>query len=163
VKKTTDDDDVIAELARSQDFPAGDEASDRPLDVLRARGMDIPDEASLDDAAVTRKLWELIEGMAAIGMELESTDHLSDRELYRYLVTDGLLEEAILGGGWHLSPIGSGSDEDSEIYLRYYADDAERAHWEKSFGGPLPPKEPKPYDRDRLLQTQTFPLDSEVQ
>jgi hypothetical protein len=155
MKKTTDD--VIAELERIDDFFDGGEGQ-RPLDALRAGGMVIPDETSLDDEALHQKLWELIAGMASIGMVLESTDHLSDRALYRYLVTDGLLEETPLFGlgMWHLSPIGGGSEEDNEIYLRYYADDKTRARWKSEFGETLPPKEPLPFDRDRRLPSQTF-------
>jgi hypothetical protein len=72
---------------------------------------------------------EIAEGMADIGMMLEDTDHLSDAELYRYLVDDALLVETMVSpaaGHWHLSPIGGGSEEDNEIYLRYYADDEYR-------------------------------------
>ena len=55
------------------------------------------------------------------------------------------------GGMWHVSPIGGGSDEDNEIYLRYYAGDDDRERWHREFGDPLPPKENPPYDRDRFL------------
>jgi len=100
-------------------------------------------------------------------MYLDSTDHMSDRELYRYLLTDGLLEETILSdnpaSAWHLSPIGGGSEEDNEIYLRFYADDEDRARWEKDFREPIPPKEPKPFDRDSRLPQHMAHYESEVQ
>jgi len=54
-------------------------------------------------------------------------------------------------GHWYISPIGSCSEEDNEIYLRYYADDEYREQWHRDFGDPLPPKEKPPYDRDRFL------------
>jgi hypothetical protein len=167
VKKMTDDNDVIAELERIDRFYDGDEPGDRPLEVLRSRGIEIPDESSLDDETLTRKLWELVEAMATMGMYLESTDHLSDRELYRYLVTDGLREETILSdsplSAWHLSPIGGCSEEDNLIYLRYYADDEERADWEKDSGEPLPPKEPPRADRDSRLPQHNPHFEAEVQ
>ena len=96
--------------------------------------------------------------MFDIGMVVESTDHLSDAELYRFLVDDALLHETIIsvagGGTWHISPIGGGSEEDNAIYLRYYADDDYRARWHRDFGAPLPPNEKPPYDRGRLLPPQ---------
>jgi hypothetical protein len=148
-------DDLIAELERMDRFFAGEEAGDVPLEILRARGIDIPRVPPADAAALRAKLWELIEAMAGIGVLIESTDHLSDGELYRYLVEEALLEETVLsssaGGTWHISPIGGGSEEDSAIYLRYYADDEERERWHREFGDPLPPKEKLPFDRDRFL------------
>lgn len=104
--------------------------------------------------------------MAAICMVVESTDHLSDRELYRWLVTDALCEETFLplpgsGGAWHTSPIGGCSEEDNEIYLRYYADDDTRERWHRDFGETLPPKEKPPYDRDRLLPGQEVGMGEE--
>ena len=154
-----DDDDPIAELEKLDRFLDGEEDGERPLDVLRARGVVLPEESSLGDESLHQKLQELIDEMAGIGMLIESTDHLSDRELYRYLVTDALLEETVLptssNGAWHMSPIGGGSEEDNEIYLRYYADDDTRERWHRDFGDPLPPKEKPPFDRDRLLPTHT--------
>jgi hypothetical protein len=105
--------------------------------------------------------------MAELGMYLESTDHLSDRDLYRYLITDALREETVLlepgsGGGWHISPIGGCSEEDNEIYLRYYADDQSREAWRGNSDDPLPPKEKLPFDRDRLLPGQDFSGDDEL-
>jgi hypothetical protein len=149
------DHDPIAELERLDRFFDGEEEGERPIDVLRAKGITIPDGSTLYDESLRAKLWEVINAMASIGMYLDSTDHLSDRELYRHLVTDALCEETILpvgsDSGWHHSPIGGGSEEDNEIYLRYYADDDMRQHWLSSFGEPIPPKENPPWDRDRFL------------
>jgi hypothetical protein len=148
--------DPIAELERLERFFDGEEEGERPIDVMRNDGISIPDERELDDDSLHAKLWEIINAMAALGMVLESTDHLSDRELYRYLVTDALCEETILpsagsAGYWHISPIGGGSEEDNEIYLRYYADDEDRKDWQRDFEGTIPTKEKLPFDRDRLL------------
>lgn len=152
-----DDDEIdpIAELERMDRFFDGEEAGDIPLEVLRGRRIDIPQLPPVDEAELRAKLLEVIEGMADIGMVVESTDHLSDAELYRYLVDDALLEETMLpmgaGGTWHISPIGSGSEEDNEIYLRFYADDEYREMWHRDFGAVLPPKEKPRCDRDRFL------------
>ena len=152
--------DLIAELERLDRFYEGEEEGERPIDVLRNKGISIPDERDLDDDSLHARLWEIINGMAGVGMVLESTDHLSDRELYRYLVSDALCEETILSppgcGVWHLSPIGGG-EEDSQIYLRYYADDETRTEWLRDFGGTLPTKEKPPFDRDRLLPAGDLP------
>jgi len=137
-------------------FFDGEEAGEIPLEVLRARGMDIPQVPPEDAAALRAKLMEIVGGMYEIGIVVEQTDHLSDAELYRFLVDDALLEETIIspgggGGTWHISPNGEGTPEDNEIYLRYYADDETRERWHREFGAVLPPKEKLPYDRDRLL------------
>lgn len=164
----SDDHDPIAELERLDRFFDGKEEGERPIDVLNAKGIATPDGSTLDDESLRAKLWEVINGMASIGMYLESTDHMSDRELYRYLVTDQLCEETILllegsDGGWHVSPIGGCSEEDNEIYLRYYADDDMRQHWQSSFNEPIPPKEKPPWDRDRFLPQHATHADEGVQ
>jgi len=152
-----DDDEVdpIAELERMDRFFDGDEPGEVPLEILRGNGIVIPEEPPGDETVLRARLWEIVEGMADIGMVVENTDHLSDLELYRFLVEDALLEETILpmgpGGTWHLSPIGSGSEEDNEIYLRYYADDEYREKWRRDVGAVLPPREKPPCDRDRSL------------
>ena len=161
---TYDVDDPIAELERLDRFFDGEEEGERPLELFRARGMMIPEESSLDDGALHEKLWELIGEMATLGLFLDSTDHLSDRELYRYLITDALVEETILpassASSWHISPIGGGSEEDNEIYIRYYADDETRDSWQRE-GDVLPPKETLPFDRDRLLPDARSRYDSD--
>lgn len=148
--------DFMADLERLDAFFDGTEPGDIPLAVLRERGIEMPDDATLDDEQVHRRLWEVIVAMKAIGLVIEFTNHLSDRELYRCL-GEALKEETILtddpNSAWHLSPIGSGSEEDNEIYLRYYADEEERRRWAED-GVTVPPKEPLPFDRDRLLPQQ---------
>jgi len=153
-----ENDDFISELERLDRWIDGEEEGDVPLAVLRARGLEIPeDDSALDDPALRDKLWEVIRAMSAIGMVIELTDHLTDRELYRYLVRDALVEPTILSsdpmGTLHISPIGSGSEEDNRIHLQFYADDEERAEWQSMFGDPLPPKQRPSADRDRLLPT----------
>ncbi|MGA7614316.1 MAG: hypothetical protein WBX15_03975 [Thermoanaerobaculia bacterium] len=154
MKSNDDEYDPIEEIERIDRFYDGEEEGERPIEVLRARGVEIPDETSLDDAKLYERLWAILKAMAEIGIYVESTNHLSDRELYRYLVGHVLVEETILPGspmgGWFYSPIGGCSEEDIEIYLRYYADEDERESFRED-DRPLPPKETPPYDRDRLL------------
>lgn len=145
--------DFMADLERLDAFLDGTEPGDIPLAVLRKRGIEMSDETTLGDEELHRRLWEVIAAMKTVGLVVEFTDHLSDRELYRYLA-EALREETILSDDpnstCHLSPIGGGSEEDNEIYLRYYADNEEREQWAAD-GTKVPPKEPPPYVRDRLL------------
>ena len=127
-----------------------------PFDILVNEGFDLPAPDQLKDGELSAKLAELINELAKRRLFLHSTNHLSDRELYAWLWSDGLREE-LMGfglpfGNCHLDLIGSGSDEDITVSMRYYASDKERAHWAKDFPDfPMPPKEQPPYDRDRHL------------
>ncbi len=72
--------------------------------------------------------------MASLGAYLLHTNHLSDRELYEYLYHDGLREEAVLfpenpSYAYMIDLTGSGSEEDNQIYLKYYADEEHRRQW----------------------------------
>jgi hypothetical protein len=146
--------DLIAEMERMDRFFDGEEPGDIPIEFLRQRGVEIPAIAPDDDAELRAKLQELIEEMFEVGIVVDFIDHLSDRELYRYLVDDVLRVETMLstsvGGHWHISAIGGCSDKDNDIYLRYYADDDDRERWHREFGDSLPPKEEPPYGRDRF-------------
>lgn len=56
-------------------------------------GLTLPAEPELSDDALHAKLWEVIRAMALFGVYFLHTDHLSDRELYRRLTTEVLVEE----------------------------------------------------------------------
>jgi hypothetical protein len=48
--------------------------------------------------------------------------------------------------------VSSGSDEDNELYLKYYADEQTREQWTEDFPDmEIPERVQPPYDRDRLL------------
>jgi hypothetical protein len=48
--------------------------------------------------------------------------------------------------------LGGGSEEDNQLYLKYYADDDWRQHWHEDWPDDLiPAHQDPPYDRDRLL------------
>lgn len=124
---------------------------------LESAGVSLPQPDSLSDQELAIKLWEVIHKLALLGVFIEQTDHLSDRELYTHLWTDSLREETKAlppdpNSAWHIQMLGSGSEEDNWLYLKYYADDAWRQDWQESFpNDPLPAHEDPPYDRDRLL------------
>lgn len=125
--------------------------------LLQNAGFEIPPPNALADDQVGAKLLELIERMASLGAYLLNTNHLSDRDLYQYLYDDGLREEAMLfpenpGYAYMIDLTGSGSAEDMQIYLKYYADEDFRARWAKDWPeDPMPIHEDPPFDRDRML------------
>lgn len=123
---------------------------------LVQRGVEMIPPAELDDRKLRVKLQEVLCALATICCFLHDTDHLSDRELYAWLWSDGLREEtpdlSQLGGAWHMSPIGSGTDEEVAIFLKYYASEEERRRWKANFpNDPLPPDCALPHRRDRNL------------
>lgn len=124
---------------------------------LEEAGIELPAPETLDDEQLTKKLWEVIHGLALLRVFLDDTDHLSDRELYTDLWSDLLREEVKAvppdpDGAWHLSPIGGGSDEDIDLQMKYYADEKWRESWMEDFPDyVMPEHEDPPYDRDRLL------------
>jgi hypothetical protein len=137
---------------------AFDNAESKALfDALIEAGVALPRPQELDDTQITGKLWEVIHAMAGLGAFLHSTDHLSDRELYADLWREALREPGILlpdhlDYAWHIDLIGSGSEEDNLLRLKYYADEEERRQWREDWPDDvIPDHEEPPYDRDRLL------------
>ncbi|HWP85961.1 MAG TPA: hypothetical protein VNN17_12265 [Terriglobia bacterium] len=126
-------------------------------ELLRGIGIELPPPDELDDAGVTAKLWEVIRGLERLHTFLYSTDHLDDRALYTLLWAEALRERTVdmsdePTGACHLNLIGSGSAEDTNLYLKYYADEASRQRWQRQFPNDvLPPHEDPPHDRDRHL------------
>ena len=132
----------------------------QPISVLRLlenSGVEVSPPEILEQDALTAKLKEVIERMASLGAYLLHTNHLSERELYEYLYHDGLREEAVLfpenpSYAYIIDLTGSGSDDDNQIYLKYYADEEHRRQWAQDWpDDPLPPHEDPPFDRDRFL------------
>jgi hypothetical protein len=107
------------------------------------------------DETLNAALMALIDHLASVGVFLTSTDHMSDRELYDFLVQGDLLRahRALLPDSFVCCDvISGGSAEDHAIYLRYYASEDDRARWARDFPeDEMPPREKPPYDRDRFL------------
>ena len=126
---------------------------------LVEEGVALPAPETLDDGVLHSKLWVIINTLAARNTFVSHTDHLSDRQLYEQLWNDTLLEETTImppGSGWrnYIDMIGSGSEEDIEIGLRYYESEEDSQLWAKDFPKDvIPPHEDPPFDRDRLLPT----------
>src|SRR5215467_3545011 len=119
----------------------------QPISLLRLlenSGMDVPPPEEFDDDALTAKLKEIIERMASLGAYLLHTNHLSDRALYEFLFHDGLREEAVLfpenpSYAYMIDLTGSGSHEDNQTFLKYYADEEHRRQWAHDWpDDPLP-------------------------
>jgi hypothetical protein len=137
---------------------------------LERAGVSLPAPETLQDPEVTAKLWEVINKLAQLRVFLEETDHLSDRELYTKLWSETLREETkdlLLDqtSACHIQLLSSGSEEDTSLYLKYFADDEWRKDWHERFPDfPIPDHEDPPYDRDRLLPQPTYgpPVDEQI-
>lgn len=125
------------------------------IQALRSTtGADLPAPDTLEDAGLSIILMKTTRDLALLGVYLIHTDHLSDRQLYEYLFTDGLHEEMIpLPGDTPylcvIDLVGNGSDEDVQTFLRYYADDGQRRALARYCA--VPDHEAAPFDRDRFL------------
>jgi hypothetical protein len=112
--------------------------------MLENSGVEIPAPADVPERELWPRLKEIIEAMASLGAYLLHTNHLSDRQLYGYLYTEGLREEAVLfpenpSYAYMIDLTGSGSEEDNQTYLRYYADEDHRNQWRHDW-----PEDPMP-------------------
>lgn len=132
------------------------------IEQLNKEGVVLPPPDSMSDAALHKKLWEVINKLAELRVFLYNTDHLSDRDLYVRL-WDGLLREETTimppdpDSACHLDVIGSGSEEDVQVGLKYYDDEEERARWHGIFPEDvIPDHEDPPYDRDRHLPKRDY-------
>lgn len=133
----------------------GCEGWQRPMDQLQRTGAAPIPPAELTDETLPAKLWELLHHLACRSFYVLHTDHLSDRELYAALWNCGLRDDALMPGkrsrtgGWFHDFIGSGSEEDNQVSLRFYATDDERAEHAQDWpDDPLPPREKPPFNRD---------------
>ena len=118
--------------------------------------LEFPDPGGLTDDELNGLLWRKIAELAERRVFLEQTDHLSDRELYsvlcspemKELSTQAVPENGIVG----FDILGGYSEEDIELYLRYYADHPERERWQIEWPDhPIPEEETPPYQRDVKL------------
>jgi hypothetical protein len=127
------------------------------LRLLENSGMEVLAPESLDDDALKIKLKEMIDRMASLGAYVLHTNHVSDRDLYEYLFHEALREETVLfpenpSYAYMIDLTGSGSEDDNQTYLKYYADEQYRRQWAHDWpNDPIPEHEEPPFDRDRFL------------
>jgi len=120
-------------------------------------GVELPAPESMDDLQLAAKLSEVVDGLARMRVFLSQTDHLSDRELYTLLWKDTLREPVKdmprdESSAWHIDLLSGGGEEDTRLYMKYYADEETRRGWLADFpDDEMPPHEEPPYDRDRFL------------
>ena len=120
-------------------------------------GVELPAPESMDDLQLAAKLSEVVDGLARMRVFLSQTDHLSDRELYTLLWKDTLREPVKdmrrdESSAWHIDFLSGGGEEDTRLYMKYYADEETRRGWLADFpDDEMPPHEEPPYDRDRFL------------
>ena len=126
---------------------------------LNAIDVELPEPDDLDDVALHKALWSIIEGLARLRVFLDQTDHLSDRELYTQLLRELLPEEMPAldvdeNSAWHIDVLGY---DKPELYLKYYADEKTRESWRIDFpDDPIPPREDPPHHRDSHLPQNWF-------
>jgi hypothetical protein len=157
---------IAGQKERDQSTDAGgsqpSENWQRPVDQLNSTGCILLPPAELTDETLPAKLWELLHNLALQGFYVSHTDHLSDRDIYNELWARGMREEALLPGkcrtgGWFHDFLGSWSEDDMQLWLRYYATDKERAEHAKEYPEDnLPPKEKPPFNRDWRLPKGPF-------
>ncbi len=117
----------------------------------------LPAPQELADADLPSKLLQIFEELARLGVYVQSTDHLSDRELYEHLWHDTLREpETTMPGNpcitCVIDLISTGSEENVQIWLTYYASEDDRLAWQADFPeNALPQPRKLPHDRDRTL------------
>jgi hypothetical protein len=132
-------------------------ATTNDFQQLTDAGLALPDPDAMHDETLTSKLWEVIAALAAKRVFISPTNHLSDRELYTLLWRDVLRQETPMlpddpASAWHVDLLGSGSETDTHVFLKYYADEDYRRQWVEEFpDDEMPAHENPPYDRDRHL------------
>ena len=135
------------------------------MDELEIRAGTFPHPDELPDEALPAMLWRMVRALACMRTFILHTNHLDDRALYARLWRNDLREESFVAtprgmhGGFFLDILGSGSDEDHALYLRYHATAASRRQHAKS-GEKPPRKQRPPYDRDRFLPKCGLPFDA---
>ena len=135
-----------------------------PQEQLRLPPVEIPDVSDRSDEEVSRILWEVITELGKRRIYLEQTDHLSDRELYQYLRGADIREVATevieANGAYHYDILGGYSEEDIQLYLKYYADELTVESWKAEWPDmEVPSHEDPPSDRDSRLPSPNHQLE----
>jgi hypothetical protein len=133
-----------------------------PAQELAEQNIPLLPPAEITDETLTPILWELLHNLALSGFYVLHTDHLRDCELYAELWQSGVRLPAHLPGrnprgGWFHDVLGSWSEDDLQLWLRYYATEEDRAKhaadWPKDT---IPAKEKPPFNRDWRLPKGPF-------
>src|ERR1035437_2105238 len=148
--------------------PAEDCPWRSPREIFARYGYAPLPPSALDDRQLPGRLWEWLYAAAARRFFFCSTDHLSDRELYTLLwerwldePTADIPPEAETNTTTIISEFNARGMTHEEIYLRYYADEADLALWHSTEPEVVfPPHEDPPYDRDRFLPVPPIPLEA---
>ncbi|MDB6025535.1 MAG: hypothetical protein JWM68_1758 [Verrucomicrobiales bacterium] len=133
-----------------------------PAQQLVAENIPLLPPQELTDDTLTAILWVLLHNLALRGFYMLHTNHLSDRELYAELWERGLRDPARLPGrnlrgGWFHDVLGSWGEAETELWLRYYASDEERAKHAREYPNqPLPAKQTPVSNRDWRLPKGPF-------
>ncbi|MGB0599900.1 MAG: hypothetical protein ACPGLY_24710 [Rubripirellula sp.] len=108
--------------------------------------MELPSPDLLDDEELSRLLLVTVEKLYSARVILRYTDHLSDRDLYKIIYRDILpcCEKKVELPGkfleWRCM-------EDTDVWLRFYANAIERRRFQEEFEVELPPSEEPMYKR----------------
>ena len=124
------------------------------LRSIAGKVLDPPaDPDGLSDQEVQGYLRCLVDLMARHHLCLTCTNHLSDRELYRHIMTEVLPKPV------GISPNPEGGMVyheccpcDGDAYLMYYADESTREAWAAEFDLILPERRPLLSDRDTWIE-----------
>lgn len=110
----------------------------------------LPPHETLDDPGVARELERVTGLLATRNIVLQSTGHLSNRQLYAMICRDILpaQEKRLTDPPAHIVWQCLDPARDEEAWLRFYATDEEREQWWLENGLRLPPREPLPFPRD---------------
>jgi hypothetical protein len=130
--------------------------NEAPIETLRSAGRTFPEPDSLTEAELSTHLWDLITELSRLRIFLEFTDHLNDRELYAFVWKQASSPMFFTPddpySATHVSPIGGCSEEDNEVWLRYYADEDDRLLWSRDLPEmTIPPHSDPPHRREELL------------
>jgi len=135
-----------------------------PLEELTKRGMAPSAPESVTDADLAEAIKKLYFDLESIHVYLEEhIEHLPERELYELLWNSLLKEPEILGPDnpdyqYHWDVLGGWSEEDTQIWLRYYASEEDRQDHVDQWGDELPISELPPYPKPWLHDDFTTPI-----
>ena len=112
--------------------------------------LDLPHPDDIDDVRLKELLFRVVGQLFEKHIVLDFTDHLSDRQLYCLVYRDILPshEKMLQRRDSYLHWDCANTDGDPDVWLKYYASDAERQIWARETGGELPEVGEPPYRRD---------------